>query len=156
MDQSQLISSALVPHYRRRWNMTFHGGKRQSSVRVSSILWVPDFEACLYPCVWCSVSLTRGVPGLHRGLWRMIFSCFATKAFLHVTKETHPNGGGLGWIIQHLQSISAPPPLISTPLWTTESAGSSWECWQFPVRYTLRPRGNMRGCGSMDFCEFAT
>lgn len=131
--------------------------KRQSSVRLSSILGPPDFLACLYPCVWCSVSLTRGVPGLRRGLWKMRFSCFATKALLHVTEETPPNGGGLGWIIQRLQSISCPPPpLISTPPWTTESAGSSWECWQFPVRCTLRPRGNMRGCGSMDFCEFAT
>lgn len=97
--------------------MKFHRGKTQSSVRVSCILYVPDFEACLYPCVWCSVSLTRGVLGLRGGLWKMIFSCFATKAFLHVTEETHLNGEGLGWIIQHLQSISTPPsPHLDTSL----------------------------------------
>lgn len=81
MDESQLIWSALVSHHRRRWNLTVQRGKRQSSFRDGSILCVPDFEACLYPCVWCSFSLTRGVPGLRRGLWKMIFSCFATKAF---------------------------------------------------------------------------
>lgn len=98
-----------------RWNLKGDSGKRQSSVRLSSILGPPDFLACLYRCVWCSVSLTRGIPGLRRGLWKMRFSCFATKALLHVTEETHPNGGGLGWIIQHLQSISAlPPPLPPT------------------------------------------
>lgn len=85
-------------------------GKRQFSVRVSGIFCVPEFFRSLYLCVWCSVSLTRGVPGLHWGLWKIIFSCFATKALLHVTEETRPNGGGLGWIIQRLQSISAPLP----------------------------------------------
>lgn len=90
------------------WNLKGDRVTTQSSVRLSSILGPPDFFACLYPCVWCSVSLTRGVPGLHRGLWKMRFSCFATKALLHVTEETPPNGGGLGWIIQRLQSISSP------------------------------------------------
>lgn len=74
------------------------------------------FLACLYPCVWCSVSLTRGVPGLRRGQWKMRFSCFATKALLHVTEETPPNGGGLGWIIQRLQSISSASPHLDTSL----------------------------------------
>lgn len=50
----------------------------------------------------------RGVQGLHGGLWKIIFSCFAMKALLNVTEETHSNGGGFGWIIQHLQSISVP------------------------------------------------
>lgn len=56
----------------------------------------------------CFVSLMRGVQGLHGGLCKIIFSCFAMKALLNVTEETHSNGGGLGWIIQHLQSILAP------------------------------------------------
>lgn len=79
-------------------------------------------STCVCACVWicvsvsvsvclgcrCFVSLMRGVQGLHGGLWKIIFSCFAMKALLNVTEETHSNGGGLGWIIQHLQSILAP------------------------------------------------
>lgn len=61
-------------------------------------------------CLGCScfVALMRGVQGLHGGLWKIIFSCFAMKALLNVTEETRSKGGGLGWIIQHLQSILAP------------------------------------------------
>lgn len=84
---------------------------KEETDRVSSVLGLPDFLACLYWCVWCSVSLTRSVPGLRRGLWKMIFPCFcyeSSSLLFHVTEETHPNGGGLRWIIQRLQSISAP------------------------------------------------
>lgn len=51
------------------------------------------------------VWLKRAVQGLRWGRGKIIFSCFAMKALLNVTEETHCNGGGLGWIIQHLQSI---------------------------------------------------
>lgn len=82
-------------------------------VRIS-----PCVCVCVYICVIvsvsvclscrCFVSLMRGVQGLHGGLWKIIFSCFAMKALLNVTEESHSNGGGLGWIIQHLQSILIP------------------------------------------------
>lgn len=63
----------------------------------------------------CFVTLMRGVQGLRGGLWKIIFSCFARKALLYVTEETPLNGKGLGWIIQHLQSILAPPHLDTSP-----------------------------------------
>lgn len=81
---------------------------------VTVCLWVCDckfLSVCQYLCVWgyrCFVSLMRGVRGLRGGWCKIIFSCFAMKALLNVTEETHSNGGGLGWIIQHLQSILAP------------------------------------------------
>lgn len=75
-----------------------------------------NFSVCVCVCKFvsvclscrCFVSLMRDVQGLHGGLWKIIFSCFAMKALLDVTEETHSNGGGLGWIIQHLQSILVP------------------------------------------------
>lgn len=130
---------------------------KEEKDRVSSVLGLTDFLACLYWCVWCSVSLTRSVLGLRRGLWKMIFPCFCYESSSPRNWRNSPK-----WRRAPLNysaftiNFCPPPPLISTPPWTTESAGSSWECWQFPVRCTLRPCGNMRGCGSMDFCEFAT
>lgn len=130
------------------------------------------FSACMLACVCqnfslcafvnlcqclgsrCLVSLMSGVQGLHGGLGKIIFSCFAMKALLNVTEETPSNGEGLGWIIQHLQSILAPPHLDTSPdhrayrlimgMLTIPSTMHFWPC------------GNMRGCVSMDMCEFAT
>lgn len=73
---------------------------------------------CAFVCV--SVSVCQGLKmlclfnerrsGPHWDLWKIIFSCFAMKAFLTVTEETHSNDGGPSWIIQRLQSILPPPP----------------------------------------------
>lgn len=105
---------------------------------------------CLCLRCRCFVSLMRGVQGLHGGLWKIIFSCFAMKA---LSRRNRRNS--LKWRRARLNysalTINFGPHLISTPPRTTGPAGSSWECWQFPVQCTLRPRGNMRGCGSMDF-----
>lgn len=39
-------------------------------------------------------------------------------------------------------------PLISTPPRTTEPAGSSWECWRFPVQCTLRSVATWEAVGA--------
>lgn len=125
-------------------------------------------RACVYKSVSLSVSLLRcscfvplirGVQGLHGGLCKISFSCFAMKALLERNRRNSLKWrrARLNYSAFTINFCRLPLPCISTPPRTTEPAGSSWECWQFPARWALWPRGNTSGCGSMDLCvEFAT
>lgn len=101
-------------------------------------------SVCRYPRVRgcrCFVSLMRGVQGLHGGLVEdyLLLFCYESSS-----RRNRRNS--LKWRRARLNNsaftINFAPPLhrfISTPpLGPHGPAGSSWECWRFPIRRPLR------------------
>lgn len=104
----------------------------------------------------CFVSLMRGVRGPPR---RPVQDNLLL--FCYESSSERNRRNSLKWRRARLNNsaitINFGPRLISTPSRTTGSAGSSWECWQFPVQCILwtpwQPE-KLREHGYL--CEFAS
>lgn len=111
---------------------------------------------CLLRCS-CFVPLMRGVQGLHGGLCKISFSCFAMKALLQRNRRN-----SLKWRRARLNYSAftinfcrrcphTSPRLASRHLLGPQSLRVHHGNVD-PARRALWPRDNTSGCGSVDLC----